>query len=128
MQVINGMLASQQTMSKSLAQVVDILDRVGTLDTQVSHAAQGKSRVGSRPQPPSHTYTSVSRIPRPLFPSFQRAPLVTALPPIAQRPPTHVDEIVEYRREYATLHHDFHQDMTLVEYYGFRLRNRPKEP
>jgi preprotein translocase subunit SecY len=30
MQVINGMLASQRTMSQSLAQVVDRLARVGT--------------------------------------------------------------------------------------------------
>ena len=33
MQVINDMLASQWTMSQSLAQVVDRLARVGTLDT-----------------------------------------------------------------------------------------------
>jgi hypothetical protein len=33
MQVINIMLASQWTMSQSLAQVVDRLDRVGTRDT-----------------------------------------------------------------------------------------------
>jgi hypothetical protein len=38
------------------------------------------------------------------------------------------DEIAEYRREYATLGRDFHQDMTLVEYCGLRLRNRPREP
>ena len=63
-----------------------------------------------------------------MFPSFQRAPPVAAPPPIAQRPPTHVDDIVEYRREYIALVHDFHQDMTLVEYYGIRLRNYPKEP
>jgi hypothetical protein len=41
MQVINDMLASQRTMSQSLAQVVDRLARVGTPDTQVPHAAQG---------------------------------------------------------------------------------------
>jgi hypothetical protein len=70
MQVINDMLASQQTMSHSLAQVVDRLAKVGTLDTQVPHAAQGNSGAGSRPQSPSRTYTSASRIPRPLFPSF----------------------------------------------------------
>jgi hypothetical protein len=128
MQVINGMLASQRTMSQSLAQVVDRLARVGTPDTQVPHAAQANSGAGSRPQSPSRTYTSVSRIPRPLFPSFQRAPPVAALPPIAQRPPTHADDIAEYRREYAALGHDFHQDMTLVEYCGLRLRNRPREP
>jgi hypothetical protein len=39
MQVINDMLASQQTMSQSLAQVIDRLARVGTPDTQVPHAA-----------------------------------------------------------------------------------------
>jgi hypothetical protein len=128
MQVINDMLASQWTMSQSLAQVVDRLARVGTLDTQVPHAAQGNSGAGSRPQSPSRTYTSASRIPRPLFPSFQRAPLVAAPPPIAQRPPTHADDIAEYRREYAALGCDFHQDMTLVEYCGLRLRNHPREP
>jgi hypothetical protein len=73
MQVINDMLASQQTMSQSFAQVVDRLDRVGTPDTQVPHAAQGNSGEGSRLQSPSRTYTSASRIPRPLFPSFQMA-------------------------------------------------------
>jgi hypothetical protein len=121
------MLASQQTMSQSLAQVVDRLARVGTPDTQVPHATQRNSGVGSRPQSPSRTYTSTSRIPRPLFPSFQRAPPVAALPPIPQRPPTHADDIAEYRKEYVALGHDFHQDMTLVEYYGLRLRNHPKE-
>jgi hypothetical protein len=103
------------------------LARVGTPDTQVPHAAQGNSRTGSRPQSPSRTYTSASRIPRPLFPSFQRAPPVVAPPPITQRPPTHADDIAEYRREYASLGHEFHQDMTLVEYCGLRLRNRNKE-
>jgi hypothetical protein len=93
MQVINGMLASQQTMSQSLAQVVDRLARVGTPDTQVPHAAQGNLGASSRPQSPSRTYTSTSRIPRPLFPSFQRAPPVAAPPPITQRPPTHADDI-----------------------------------
>jgi hypothetical protein len=127
MQVINDVLASQRTMSQSLAQVVDRLARVGVPDTQVPHAAQGNSGAGSRPQSPSRTYTSASRIPRPLFPSFQRAPPVAALPPIAQWPPTHADDISEYRREYAALSHDFHQDMTLVEYCGLRLRNNPRE-
>jgi hypothetical protein len=127
-QVINNMLASQWTMSQSLAHVVDRLAKVGTLDTQVLHVAQGNSGAGSRPQSPSRTYASASKIPRPLFLSFQRAPLVAAPPPIAQRPPTHADDIAEYRREYVALGRDFHQDMTLVEYYGFRLRNRPREP
>jgi hypothetical protein len=123
MQVINDMLASQWTMYQFLAQVVDILARVGTPDTQVPHAAQGNSGARNRPQSPSRTYTSASRIPRPLFPSFHRAPLVAAPPLIPQRPPTHADDIAKYRREYATLRHDFHQDMTLVEYCGLRLRN-----
>jgi hypothetical protein len=39
MQVINDMLASQWTMSQSLAHVADRLASVGTPDTQVSHAA-----------------------------------------------------------------------------------------
>jgi hypothetical protein len=128
MQVINDMLASQRTMSQSLAQVVDRLARVGTPDTQAPHAAQGNSGAGSRPQSPTRTYTSASRIPRPLFPSFQRAPPVAAQSSIAQRLPTHAEDIAEYRREYATLGCDFHQDMTLVEYCGLRLRNRPREP
>jgi hypothetical protein len=36
----------------------------------------------------------------------------------SQRPPTHAEDIAEYRREYAALGRDFHQDMTLVEYCG----------
>jgi hypothetical protein len=62
-----------------------------------------------------------------LFSSFQRAPLAGAQQPIAQRPPTQAEDITEYTREYATLGRDFHQDMTLVEYCGLRLRNRPRE-
>jgi hypothetical protein len=50
-----------------------------------------------------------------LFPSFQRAPSVAATPPIEHRPPTHAYDIAEYRK-----------DMTLVEYCGLRLRNRPR--
>ena len=45
-----------------------------------------------------------------------------------QRQPTQAEDIAEYSREYATLGRDFHQDMTLVEYCGLRLRNRPREP
>jgi hypothetical protein len=119
MQVINDMLASQWTMSQSLAQVVARLARVGTPDTQFSHAAQGNSGVRNRPHSPSHAYTYASRIPRP----FQRAPPLAVAPLISQRPPTHVNDIAEYRREYAALGRDFHQDMTLVEYYGLRLKN-----
>jgi hypothetical protein len=68
MQVINDMLASQQTMSQSLAQVVDRLARVGTPDTQVPHVTQRNSRAGSRPQSPSRTYTSASSIPSVAYP------------------------------------------------------------
>jgi hypothetical protein len=128
MQVISDMLASQRTMSQSLAQVADRLAMVDIPGTQGPHAAHGNSGAGSRPQSPTRTYTSASRIPRPLFPSFQRATPVAAQIPIAQRPPTHAEDIAEYRREYAALGHDFHQDMTLVEYCGLRLRNRPREP
>ena len=63
-----------------------------------------------------------------MFPSFHRAHLLASPPPIAQRPPTHADDIAEYRREYVALGRDFHQDMTLVEYCALRLRNRPREP
>jgi hypothetical protein len=62
-----------------------------------------------------------------LFPSFQRAPPVATPPSITHRPPTHADDIAENRREYTTLGPDFHQDMTLVEYCGLRLRNRLRE-
>jgi hypothetical protein len=115
-------------MSQSLAHVADTLAMVGISGTQAPHVAQGSSGAGSRPQSPTHTYTFASRIPRPLFPSFQRAPLVVAQMSIAQRPPTHAEDIAEYQREYAALGRDFHQDMTLVEYCGLRLRNRPREP
>jgi hypothetical protein len=128
MQVISDMLASQRTMSQSLAQVADRLAMVGISGTQAPHAAQGNSGAGSRPQSPTRTYTSASRIPRPLFPSFQRAPPVAAQMSIAQRPPTHAEDIAEYRREYAVLGRDFHQDMTLVEYCGLRLKNHPRKP
>jgi hypothetical protein len=70
MQVIYDMLSSQRTMYRSLAQVVDRLARVGTPETQVLHVEQGNSRESSRPHPPSCTYTSRSRIPITLFPSF----------------------------------------------------------
>jgi hypothetical protein len=36
--------------------------------------------------------------------------------------------MAEYRREYAAMDHDFQRDMTLVEYCGLRLRNRPRDP
>jgi hypothetical protein len=101
---------------------------VDILGIQGPHAMHGNSGASSRPQSATRTYTSASRIPRPLFPSFQRATLVAAQIPIAQRPPTHAKDIAEYQREYAALGHDFHQDMTLVEYCGLRLRNRPRDP
>jgi hypothetical protein len=116
--------ASQRTMSQSLAQVVDRLAMVDISSTQAPHAAQGNSGADSRPQSPTRTYTFASRIPRPLFPCFQRAPPEATEIPIAQRPPTHA----EYRREYAAMGCDFHQDMTLVEYCGLRLRNCPRDP
>ena len=127
MQVLDNLVVSQQAMTQSLAQMVDRLAIVSTPSTQAPHAAQGNSRASSRPQSPTRTYTSSSRIPRPLFPSFQRAPPAATQQPIAQRPPTHAEDIAEYRREYAALGRDFHQGMTLVEYCGLRLRNRPRE-
>jgi hypothetical protein len=128
MQVISDMLASQRTMSQSLAQVANRLAMVDIPGTQGPHAAHGNSGAGSRPQSPTRTYTSASRIPRPLFPSFQRATPVAAQVPIAQRPTTHAEDIAKYWREYAALGQDFHQDMTLIEYCRLRLRNRPREP
>jgi hypothetical protein len=128
MQVISDMLASQRTMSQSLAQVADRLARMDTPGTQGPHAAQGNSGEGSRHQSPTRTYTSASRIPRPLFPSFQRAVPVAPQVPIAQRPATHAEDMVEYRREYAAMDRDFQRDMTLVEYCGLTLRNRPRDP
>jgi hypothetical protein len=85
MQVINNLVVSQQAMTQSLAQMVDRLAIVSTPGTQAPHAAQGNSGAGSRPHSPTRTYTSSSRIPRPLFPSFQRAPPAAAQQPIAQR-------------------------------------------
>ena len=41
---------------------------------------------------------------------------------------TQAEDIAKYKREYATLGNDFHHDMTLVEYYGLRGMNHPKEP
>jgi hypothetical protein len=72
MQVISDMLASQRTISQSLAQVAERLAMVDIPGTQAPHAAQGNSGAGSRPQTPTRTYTSSIRIPRPWFPSFQR--------------------------------------------------------
>ena len=78
MQVINDMLASQRTMSQSLAQVADRLAMIDISGSQGQHAAHGNSGASNRPQSPTRTYTSASRIPRPLFPNFQRASPVAA--------------------------------------------------
>ena len=39
-----------------------------------------------------------------------------------------MQDIAEYKREYAPLGHDFYQDMTLVEYCGLKIKNHPREP
>jgi hypothetical protein len=127
MQVINNLVVSQQAMTQSFAQMADRLATRSTSGTQAPHAPQGNSGVGNKPYSPTRTYTSSSRIPRPLFPNFQRAPPTTAQQPIAQREPTQIEDLTEYRREYAALGPDFRQDMTLVEYCGLRLRNRPRD-
>jgi hypothetical protein len=106
-------------------------DRLATGNTprsNVLHATQGKSGVGSRPHSPTRTYTSSSRIPSPLFPSFQRELPTTTQQLVAQRPTTQAKDIVDYMREYASLGPEFHNDMTLVEYCGLRLRNHPRDP
>jgi hypothetical protein len=74
MQVINNLVISQQAMTQSLAQMADRLTAGSIPGTNAPHATQGNSGVGSRPHSPTRTYTSSSRIPQPLFPSFQRAP------------------------------------------------------
>jgi hypothetical protein len=114
-------------MTQSLAQIDDRLATGSILGTQSPHAMQGNSRAGIIPHSPSRTYTSLSRNPRPLFPNFQRAPPIAVQQPIAQRKPTKEEDIVGYRREYVALGYDFHQDMTLVEYCGLRIRNHPKD-
>jgi hypothetical protein len=58
MQMISDMLASQRTMSQSLAQVADRLAMIDIPGTQGPHAAHGNSGAGSRPQSPTRTYTS----------------------------------------------------------------------
>jgi hypothetical protein len=70
MLVLDNLVVSQQAMTQSLVQMADRLAIVGTPGTQAPHAAHGNSGVGSRPQSPTRTYISSSRIPRPLFPSF----------------------------------------------------------
>jgi hypothetical protein len=84
MQVLSNLVISQQAMTQSLAQVADRLGIVSTTGTQAPHAAQGNSGAGSRPHSPTRTYTSSSRIPKPLLPSFQRAPPTAAQQSIAK--------------------------------------------
>jgi hypothetical protein len=128
MQVLNNLLVSQQTMTQSLAQLADRLAIVDTLGTPAPHTAQGNSMASSRPQTPTRTYTSSSRIPRTWFPNFQRAPPAAAQQPLAHRLPTQAEDIAEYKREYAALGRDFHHDMTLVEYCAIRCMDHPREP
>jgi hypothetical protein len=68
MQVINDMLASQRTISQSLAQVAERLAMVDIPGTEAPRAAQGNSGAGSRPQTPTRTYTSSIRIPQTMVP------------------------------------------------------------
>jgi hypothetical protein len=63
MQVISDMIASHRTMSQSLAQVVDRLAMVDIPGTQAPHVVQGNSGADNRPQSPTRTYSSASRIP-----------------------------------------------------------------
>jgi hypothetical protein len=49
MQVISDILASQRTMSQSLAQVADRLAMIDIPGTQGPHAAHGNSEAGNRP-------------------------------------------------------------------------------
>jgi hypothetical protein len=126
MQVLDNLVVNQQ--AQSLVKMADRLAIVGTLGTQAPHATQGNLGADSRPHSPTRIYTSSSRIPKPLFPSFQRETPLASQQSIKQRLPTQAEDIEEYRREYAVLVHDFHQDMNLVEYCGLELRNRPKEP
>jgi hypothetical protein len=115
-------------MTQSLAQMVDRLTTGSIPGPNAPHATQGNLGEGSRPISPTHTYTSSSRIPKPLFPSFQRAPPTTVQQPVAQRQTTQGEDIAEYMREYAALGPEFHHDMTFLEYYGLEIRNRPRDP
>jgi hypothetical protein len=128
MQVISNLMIIKQAMTQSLAHMADRLTVGSIPGTNAPHTTQGNLGADSRPHSPTHTYTSSSRIPMPLFPSFQRAPLVAVQQPVAPRQTTQAEDISEYRREYATLGPEFHHDMTLVEYCGLRLGNRPRDP
>jgi hypothetical protein len=98
MQVISNLVVSQQAMTQSLAQMVDRLTIVSTPGTQAPHAAHRNSGASSIPHSPTRTYTSSSRIPKPLFPGFYRAPPAIAQQPIAQRQRTQTKDIAEYKR------------------------------
>jgi hypothetical protein len=119
---------SQQAITQSLAQMADRLDTGNIPGENLFHVAQGNSGACSRPHSPTRTYTSLSRIPRPLFPRFQRALPVAAQQLVAQRLTTQAKNIVDYRRDYVALGLEFLNDMTLVEYCGLRLKNHPRDP
>jgi hypothetical protein len=108
--------------------MADRLTTWSILGTNAPHEAQRNSRAGGRPHSPTCTYTSSSRIPKPLLPSFQRAPRAAVQQPVAPRQTTQVEAISEYMREYEALGPEFHHDMTLVEYCGLGLRNRLRYP
>jgi hypothetical protein len=84
-EVLNNLFFNQQAMTQSLAHMDDRLATESTLGTQAPHATKGNSGAGNEPYSPTLTYTSLSRIPRPLFPSFQRASSTTSQQLIAQR-------------------------------------------
>jgi hypothetical protein len=90
-------------MTQSLAQMTDRLATGNIPGENFLHATHGNSGEGSRPHSPTHTYTSSSRIPKPLFPLFHRELPVATQQPVAQRLTTQVEDIVDYRREYASL-------------------------
>jgi hypothetical protein len=108
MQVIRNLVISQHAMNQSLAQMANRLTTWSIPGTNAPQEAQGNSRTGNRPHLPTRTYTSLNRIPRPLFPSFQRAPPAAIQQPIASRQTTQEEDISEYKREYAALGPKFH--------------------
>jgi hypothetical protein len=87
MQVISNLVISLQAMTESLAQMVDRLTTGSIPGTNTPHATQGNSEASNRPHSPTRTYTSSSRIPRPLFTSFQRAPPETIQQPVYRGKP-----------------------------------------
>jgi hypothetical protein len=108
--------------------VADRLTAGSILGKNAPHAVKGNSGSSNRPHSPTCTYTSSSRISRALFCSFQRAPPIVVQHPVVQRKTTQVEDIFEYKREYAALGPKVHQVMTLVEYCELRLRNCPRDP